>query len=86
MIIDIEYIREKYPKCCIMISEYHYFDVNNISYYLRMNEFETLEEFEEKYKKVLNGLGYMVILEDNPYDYGKWKRESEKYFIYLCIV
>lgn len=85
MVIDVEYIREKYPKCCVLTSKYSSFDVNYVSYGLRLDEFDTLEEFEEKYKKVLNGLGYLILFKDRYY-YDRWKKESEKYFIYLCIV
>lgn len=85
MVIDVEYIREKYPKCCVLTSKFSSFEVNENYYCLSLDEFNTLEEFEEKYSKVLNGLGYLILFEDRYY-YDRWKRESEKYFIYLCII
>lgn len=64
MVITSQIIKEKWPKCNIIVVEEPLTKINRRNLMAKIDIFNSYEEFEIQLYDVLNGLGFLIICEN----------------------
>ncbi len=65
MYITSNFIKEKYPKCKLLVSEVPMIAINNKPYFAKTIEFSSIEEFEKEfYDALIAGVGYLFMVDN----------------------